>query len=104
MTHLGIPREAICVVSPSRSFNPNLGPNLGNYIMAHKKINMFKLTPHMGNMFNRIEQDPDADMQAVMDMTHRADMHNERAMQDWERQQMVARMQAKLAQFKQARK
>ena len=72
--------------------------------MAHKKTRMFKLTPHVGNAWNRIEQDPDADMQAVMDMTHRADVHNAQALADWERQQMVARMQAKLAKFKQARK
>ena len=72
--------------------------------MAHKKIHMFKLTPHIGSMWNRIEQDPDADMQAVMDMTHRADLYNTQDMQDWERQQTVARMQAKVAKFKQARK
>ena len=72
--------------------------------MAHKKIHMFKLTPHIGSMWNRIEQDPDTDMQAVMDMTHRADLYNTQAMQDWERQQTVARMQAKVAKFKQAMK
>jgi len=72
--------------------------------MAHKKIHMFKLTPHIGSAWSRIEQDPDTDMQAVMDMTHRADLYNTQAMQDWERQQTVARMQAKVAKFKQAMK
>ena len=68
--------------------------------MAHKKTRMFKLTPHVGNAWNRIEQDPDTDMQAVMDMTHRADVHNANAIAQHERQQMVTRMQAKLAKFK----
>lgn len=70
-----------------------------------KKIHFgtYTVSQHMRNAWDRIEQDPDTDMQTVMDMTHRADLHNEQAMRDWEHQQMVARMQSKLAQFRAAK-
>ena len=76
--------------------------------MAHKKTRMFKLTPHVGNAWNRIEQDPDADMQEAQDIARMADLRNAKATAEYKRQQehlqSLARMQAKLAQFKQAMK
>ena len=76
--------------------------------MAHKKTRMFKLTPRPSNMFDRIEQDPDADMQEAQDIARMADLRNAKATAEYKRQQehlqSLARMQAKLAQFKQAMK
>jgi len=70
-----------------------------------KKTHIGKYTTakHMRSVqsvWDRIEQDPDADVQEAMDIAHRADLHNAQAMSAWEHQQMVARMQDKLAQFK----
>ena len=62
------------------------------------------VSQHMRNAWDRVPQAADADQQAAMDIAHRADVHNANAMAEYERQQMLARMQAKLAQFKQARK
>jgi hypothetical protein len=72
--------------------------------MAHKKTHMFKLTPHVGNAWNRIEQDPDADMQEAQDIARMADLRNAKATAEYKHQQMVARMKANVAQFKQAMK
>jgi len=72
--------------------------------MAHKKINMFKLTPRPSNMFDRIEQDLDADMQEAQDIARMADLRNAKATAEYKHQQMVARIQAQFTQFLQARK
>jgi len=58
------------------------------------------VSQHMRNAWDRVPQAADADQQAAMDIAHRADVHNANAMAAYERQQMLARMQAKLAQFK----
>ena len=58
------------------------------------------VSQHMRNAWDRVPQAADADQQAAMDIAHRADVHNANAMAEYERQQSLARMQAKLAQFK----
>ena len=67
-----------------------------------KKIHFgsYTVSQHMRNAWDRVPQAADADQQAAMDIAHRADMHNAQALADWHHQQMVARMQVKLAQFK----
>jgi Tfp pilus assembly protein PilW len=58
------------------------------------------VSQHMRNAWDRVPQAADADQQAAMDIAHRADVHNANAMAEYERQQMLARMQAKLAAWK----
>ena len=58
------------------------------------------VSQHMRNAWDRVPQAADADQQAAMDIAHRADVHNANAMAAYEHQQMLARIQAKLAQFK----
>ena len=67
-----------------------------------KKIHFgsYTVSQHMRNAWDRVPQAADADQQTAMDIAHRADVHNAQALADWHHQQMVARMQAKLAQFK----
>ena len=58
---------------------------------------------HIGTFatsWNRIDTQPSAEAQDAIDLAQRADVHNAQALADWHHQQMVARMQAKLAQFK----
>ena len=55
-------------------------------------------------MFDRIEQDLDADMQEAQDIARMADLRNAKATAEYKHQQMVARIQAQFTQFLQARK
>jgi len=68
-----------------------------------KKIHMgtFDLRKGVGGSWNRIDTQPSAEAQDAIDLAHRADVHNANAMAEYERQQALARMKAKLAQFKQ---
>ncbi len=67
-------------------------------------IGTYNLRKGVGGSWNRIDTPPSDEMRDAIDLAHRADVHNANAMAEYERQQMLARMQAKLAQFKQARK
>jgi len=69
--------------------------------MAKKiHIGTYNLRKGVGGSWNRIDIQPSAEAQEAIDLAHRADVHNANAMAAYERQQMLARMQAKLAQFK----
>jgi len=67
-----------------------------------KKIHFgsYTVSQHMRNAWDRVPQAADADQQAAMDIAHRADVHNANAMAEYERQQSLARMKAKLAAWK----
>ena len=58
------------------------------------------VTQSMRNAWDRVETQPSADMQGQIDLAHRADVHNANAMAAFKHEQMLARMQAKVAQFK----
>ena len=69
--------------------------------MAKKiHIGTFDLRKGVGGSFNRIDTQPSAEAQDAIDLAHRADVHNANAMAEYERQQSLARMQAKLAAWK----
>ncbi len=58
------------------------------------------VTQSMRNAWDRVETQPSAETQDAIDLAHRADVHNAQAMAAFKHEQMVARMQAKVAQFK----